>query len=403
MRNLFLLIFLLLASRSVFAQKALTGLWTGTTTNDSVTGRKDESFEIALTQYKEKVYGYTRRTFIVNDTLYYVLKRVKGKVNGNEAEVTEDEYISYNFAGRAAKGVKTTYFFQLNQQDSSWRLDGRWQTNEVKRRGYSGMGGTISLKEKNDFNNSELFQQLDELKLDKDVEFYANSKVPARTRGPEPRTVNSGKVKADSEKAKQKEESKSSEKSKAEEEQEVAKSSKQKEKNKEKDDSRAANNKKLQEQQTLPKVSGPENKKEPVAPIVVNNKPETPAAAAIVKTTVERVKERVNLPPQLVSFKSDSLQLALYDNGEVDGDTVSVLLNGQVILEKQGLKTIAIKKTIQVPQGQDELTLVLFAENLGKYPPNTGLLVVRDGENVYQVRFSADLSQNATIIFRRQH
>lgn len=403
MRNLFLLIFLLLASHSAFSQKALTGLWTGTTTNDSVTGRKDESFEIALTQYREKVYGYTRRTFIVNDTLYYVLKRVKGKVNGNEAEVTEDEYISYNFAGRAAKGVKTTYFFQLNQQDSSWRLDGRWQTNEVKRRGYSGMGGTVSLKEKNDFNNSELFQQLDELKLDKDVEFYANSKVPARTREPEQRTVNAGKVKADSEKPKPKEENKRSEKSKPEEEKEVAKSSKQKEKNKEKDDSRAANNKKLQEEQTLAKESEPEKKKEPVAPIIVKNKPETPAAAAIVKTTVERVKERVNLPPQLVSFKSDSLQLSLYDNGEVDGDTVSVLLNGQVILEKQGLKTIAIKKTIQIPQGQDELTLVLFAENLGKYPPNTGLLVVRDGENVYQVRFSADLSQNATIIFRRQH
>ncbi|MFN4314173.1 MAG: hypothetical protein ACK4E0_07765 [Chitinophagaceae bacterium] len=403
MRNLFLLIFLLLASHSAFSQKALTGLWTGTTTNDSVTGRKDESFEIALTQYREKVYGYTRRTFIVNDTLYYVLKRVKGKVNGNEAEVTEDEYISYNFAGRAAKGVKTTYFFQLNQQDSSWRLDGRWQTNEVKRRGYSGMGGTVSLKEKNDFNNSELFQQLDELKLDKDVEFYARSKAPVRTSEPEQRTASSGKVNADSEKPKPKEENKSSEKSKAEEEKEVAKSSKQKEKNKEKDDSKAANNKKLQEEQTLARESGPEKKKEPVVPIVVNNKQEAPAAAALVKTTAERVKERVNLPPQLVSFKSDSLQLALYDNGEVDGDTVSVLLNGQVILEKQGLKTIAIKKTIQIPRGQDELTLVLFAENLGKYPPNTGLLVVRDGENVYQVRFSADLSQNATIIFRRQH
>jgi hypothetical protein len=46
--------------------------------------------------------------------------------------------------------------------------------------------------------------------------------------------------------------------------------------------------------------------------------------------------------------------------------------------------------------------LVLYAENLGKYPPNTGLLVVHDGEDTYQVRFSADLQQNASVVFRRK-
>ena len=114
------------------------------------------------------------------------------------------------------------------------------------------------------------------------------------------------------------------------------------------------------------------------------------------------VKERKTAPPQEVNFKSDSLELALYDNGEVDGDTVSVLMNGEIILAKQGLKTSAIKKTIYIQPGTDEFTLVLYAENLGKYPPNTGLLVVHDGEERYQVRFSADLQQNASVIFRRK-
>ncbi|MCR6720210.1 MAG: hypothetical protein NVV59_07860 [Chitinophagaceae bacterium] len=110
----------------------------------------------------------------------------------------------------------------------------------------------------------------------------------------------------------------------------------------------------------------------------------------------------MNAAPQIVNFKTDSLVLALYDNGEVDGDTVSVSLNGVVLMEKQGLRTTAIKKTVMVPSDTDEMTLVLYAENLGKYPPNTGLLVVRDGDDVYQVRFSADLTQNATIVFRRK-
>ncbi|RYE37132.1 MAG: hypothetical protein EOP48_29065 [Sphingobacteriales bacterium] len=114
------------------------------------------------------------------------------------------------------------------------------------------------------------------------------------------------------------------------------------------------------------------------------------------------VAARINNTPQVVNFKSDSLILALYDNGEIDGDTVSVLLNGEVILAKQMLKATAIKKTIYLAPGASETTLLLYAENLGKYPPNTGLLVVHDGEDTYQLHFSADLKQNATIILRRK-
>jgi hypothetical protein len=73
---------------------------------------------------------------------------------------------------------------------------------------------------------------------------------------------------------------------------------------------------------------------------------------------------------QTVMVASDSLVLALYDNGEIDGDTVSVYLNGEVIMPKQGLKASAIRKTIYMSSAiDDEITLVLFADNLGKYPP----------------------------------
>ena len=131
---------------------------------------------------------------------------------------------------------------------------------------------------------------------------------------------------------------------------------------------------------------------------------EAPQASPIkINATVAAlVLERKTVAPQIVTFKSDSLLLALYDNGEIDGDTVSVLLNGEVLMTKQGLKASAIKKTIYVQPGTEEVTLVLYAENLGKYPPNTGLLVVHDGEDTYQVRFSADLQQNAAVVFRRK-
>jgi archaellum component FlaF (FlaF/FlaG flagellin family) len=131
----------------------------------------------------------------------------------------------------------------------------------------------------------------------------------------------------------------------------------------------------------------------------VDNRKEAPV---LVSKPAASVNERQTIVQQTVSFSSDSLLLTLYDNGEVDGDTVSVLLNGQLILEKQGLSTVAIKKTIYIPANTDRMELVMYAESLGSIPPNTGLLVIRDGKQLYEVRFSGDLQKNAAIVFNRK-
>ena len=72
-------------------------------------------------------------------------------------------------------------------------------------------------------------------------------------------------------------------------------------------------------------------------------------------------------------------------------------------MARQGLKASAIKKTIYLAKDNiEDFTLVLYAENLGKYPPNTGLLVVHDGEDVYNLRFSSDFQKSSGIVFRRK-
>lgn len=133
-------------------------------------------------------------------------------------------------------------------------------------------------------------------------------------------------------------------------------------------------------------VAAPEPKKE--IPVIV--------AAA-------NVSERKMKSGQSVFFESDSLVLTLYDNGDVDGDTVSVLMNGQVIFARQGLSTRANSKTIYIDKTLgDSLAMVMYAENLGSIPPNTGLMIVMDGDKRYEVRFSADLKTNAAILLRRR-
>ena len=114
------------------------------------------------------------------------------------------------------------------------------------------------------------------------------------------------------------------------------------------------------------------------------------------------IDKRVTKSDQSFYFESDSMLLTLYDNGEVDGDTVTVLMNGNVIFSKVGLTTNANSKTIYITPNMDSVNLVMYAESLGEIPPNTGLLIVNDGEKRYDVRFSADLKTNAAIILRRK-
>lgn len=147
---------------------------------------------------------------------------------------------------------------------------------------------------------------------------------------------------------------------------------------------------------TLSNTNAPKKEIIPLVPAVVKN----PAEDPIKKSAV--IEGRKSEFSQEVNFKTDSLVLSLYDNGEIDGDTVSIYLNGEVIMASQGLKSSAIRKTIHLPEGSETFTLVMFAESLGKYPPNTGLLVIRDGDDIYNLRFSSDFQKSSGIVFRRK-
>ncbi|CAN5251595.1 hypothetical protein BH20BAC1_BH20BAC1_01460 [soil metagenome] len=130
-------------------------------------------------------------------------------------------------------------------------------------------------------------------------------------------------------------------------------------------------------------------------PAIFAEVPVIQAAAKITTRKTETIRS--------VDIKQDSIILSLYDNGEIDGDTVSVVLNGEVIMPMQGLRATAINKTIYLtPDMPDSLVLVMYAENLGSIPPNTGLLVIRDGEDIIEIRFSGDYQKNSAIILRKR-
>jgi hypothetical protein len=134
---------------------------------------------------------------------------------------------------------------------------------------------------------------------------------------------------------------------------------------------------------------------ENTASTIPNNQKIIVAAAEVALRKIEAIRT--------IDFKSDSLILVLYDNGIVDGDTVSVILNGEVIIPKQGLTEQAYRKVIKIPPSMgDSLQLVIYAENLGSIPPNSGLLIIEDGSDRYEVGFKGDMKKSPAVILRRK-
>ncbi len=100
-----------------------------------------------------------------------------------------------------------------------------------------------------------------------------------------------------------------------------------------------------------------------------------------------------------IEIDNETFDVNLYDNGEIDGDSISLMFNGRVILSKKRLSDKAINLKLSVDETKDINELIMYAENLGTIPPNTALMVVTDGTNRYEVRISSDLQKSGVIRF----
>jgi hypothetical protein len=103
-----------------------------------------------------------------------------------------------------------------------------------------------------------------------------------------------------------------------------------------------------------------------------------------------------------LEITSDSIRISLYDNGEIDGDTVTVFLNGKPVLAHQELTARALNIYLTLDNSKDVNEVSLFAENLGKIPPNTALMVVTDGVSRFEVFLSSSYTQNATVRIKKR-
>jgi hypothetical protein len=112
--------------------------------------------------------------------------------------------------------------------------------------------------------------------------------------------------------------------------------------------------------------------------------------------------ERESIVQKEIEVVSDSLTIDLYDNGDVDGDSVSVFFNDQLLGANLMLSTRSIHMNIKLDTTKEYNQLSMFANNLGAIPPNTALMLVSDGKNRYEVRLSSSLDKTGAVRIKRR-
>lgn len=135
----------------------------------------------------------------------------------------------------------------------------------------------------------------------------------------------------------------------------------------------------------------------------------TPVPAARVNPVIEEKKQlvdqfekRKNSYNKELLIQSDSIRLSFYDNGDIDGDSITVFLNGQPIVANQLLSTRALNLYVALDPAIEVNEISMFANNLGRIPPNTALMVITDGDNRYELYLSSSLKSNASVRLRKK-
>jgi len=126
-------------------------------------------------------------------------------------------------------------------------------------------------------------------------------------------------------------------------------------------------------------------------------------APPVIKTVTPKAPEKITRRDtdvqsllEIAPSEKDSIKVEVYDNGEIDGDTVSVY-EGQTL--RVDRKMISLKPIVfYVSLNKNPIThLRLVAESLGAIPPCTALMIVTTKTKRYEMHLSSNFSKNATV------
>lgn len=118
-------------------------------------------------------------------------------------------------------------------------------------------------------------------------------------------------------------------------------------------------------------------------------KPEV--ATELIQRKNELVKE--------IYVDTGTIKLDFYDNGQVDGDTISVYVNNVTIVSQKMLTTKPLTIFVTIDLNKTLQEVIMVGENLGSIPPNTALMIINANDKRYQLFLTSDDKKNALVRF----
>jgi hypothetical protein len=103
---------------------------------------------------------------------------------------------------------------------------------------------------------------------------------------------------------------------------------------------------------------------------------------------------------QTIEFTGSSIKVDIYDNGQVDGDVISIYVNDKVVLPPKMLTAEPISLVINAQENQEYYDLIMYAESMGKIPPNTALMIVTTSTNRFEINITSTEQSSGVVRFK---
>jgi hypothetical protein len=129
----------------------------------------------------------------------------------------------------------------------------------------------------------------------------------------------------------------------------------------------------------------------------------------IVMTRIQRPSFKPEVAPALIQKKNElvreiyvdtgTIKLDFYDNGQIDGDTVSVYVDNTPVLSQKMLTAKPLTIFVKIDLKRTQKEIIMVGENQGSIPPNTALMIINANNKRYQLYLTSDDKKNALVRF----
>lgn len=113
--------------------------------------------------------------------------------------------------------------------------------------------------------------------------------------------------------------------------------------------------------------------------------------------SLSRIKESAFKEIPEIAVDTGTIRLDFYDNAIIDGDSITVMVNKNVVVLHQLLSTKPITIYVTVDLNDSFHEIEMIAENEGTIPPNTALLIVTAGTKKYRLFLTSTKIKSAML------